>query len=228
MIKTMVTTTDLIIRHTTTRDREDNHPIETTIFRMVVSDLKEGRTEIAVEIITTILRTPEIIMVGDRIRTRINQARTTSVERRISTLLEIAIEMMTTNLMTNRAIPARSHKMTLGRRKTQFVRVFPMTLPVWNLSTRVLLAQIPFLKLSTHHSPTNRIVLEARSIQSAMNVLMLLNRCRLKRLVLRFCRSFQTFVLIYHISPFEIYRYWIQGNVLEPTLIALQKRCNDA
>ena len=132
---------------------------------MVATDLKEGRTEIAVEIITTILRTSEIIMVGDQIRTQISQARATSVERKITNLLDIVIEMMTTNLMTNREIPARSQKMTLGRRKTQFIRVFPMTLPVWNLSTRVLLAQIPLLKLLTHHSPTNRIVLEARLIQ---------------------------------------------------------------
>ena len=151
------------IRHTTTRGREDNHLIE--IRPMVATDLKEGRTEIAVEIITTILRTSEIIMVGDQIRTQISQARATSVERKITNLLDIVIEMMTTNLMTNREIPARSQKMTLGRRKTQFIRVFPMTLPVWNLSTRVLLAQIPLLKLLTHHSPTNRIVLEARLIQ---------------------------------------------------------------
>ena len=34
-------------------------------------------------------------------------------------LLEIVIEMMTTKLMSNREIPARSHRMTLGRRKTQ-------------------------------------------------------------------------------------------------------------
>ena len=64
VIKTMVTTKDLIIRQTTTRDREDNHPIETTIFRKVATDLREGRTTIAVEIMT-ILRTPEIIMVED-------------------------------------------------------------------------------------------------------------------------------------------------------------------
>ena len=107
---------------------------------MIATDLSEGRTEIVIEIITTILQTPEIIMMGGRIRTQIRHARTTSVERRITTLLEIVIEMMTTNLMTNRERPARSHKMTLSRRKTQFIRVFPMALPVWNLSTRVLLA----------------------------------------------------------------------------------------
>ena len=169
----MVTTKDLIVRQTTTRDREDNHPIETTISRMVATDLREGKTEIAVEIVTTILRTPEIIILVNRIRTQISQTRTTSVETRITNLLEIVIEMMTTNLMINREIPARSHKMTLGRRKTQFIRVFPMILPVWNLSTRVLLAQIPLLKLLIHHNPTNRIVLEVRSIQFDMNVLML-------------------------------------------------------
>ena len=49
------TTTDIIIRQTTTRDREDNHQTETTIFRMIATDLREGRTEIVIEIITTIL-----------------------------------------------------------------------------------------------------------------------------------------------------------------------------
>ena len=51
------------IRHTTTRGREDNHLIE--IRPMVATDLKEGRTEIAVEIITTILRTPLFEIAGD-------------------------------------------------------------------------------------------------------------------------------------------------------------------
>ena len=97
---------------------------------MIATDFREGRTEIVIEIITTILRTPEIIMMGGQIRTQISQARTTSVERRIISLLEIVREMMTINVMTNRKIPARSHKMTLSRRETQFNRVFPMTLPV--------------------------------------------------------------------------------------------------
>ena len=97
---------------------------------MIATDLSEGRTEIVIEIITTILRTSEIIMMGGRIRSKISQARTTSVERRIISLLEIVREMMTINVMTNRKIPARSHKMTLSRRETQFNRVFPMILPV--------------------------------------------------------------------------------------------------
>ena len=93
VISTTVTTTDIIIRQTTTRDREDNHQTETTIFRMIATDLSEGRTEIVIEIITTILQTPEIIMMGGRIRTQISQARTTSVERRITTFLEIVISI---------------------------------------------------------------------------------------------------------------------------------------
>ena len=97
---------------------------------MIATNLREGRTEIVIEIITTILRTPEIIMMGGQIRTPINHSRTTSVERRIISLFEIVREMMTINVMTNRKIPARSHKMTLHRRETQFNRVFPMILPV--------------------------------------------------------------------------------------------------
>ena len=121
VISTMVTTTDIIIRQTTTRDREDNHQIE-TILRMIATDLREGRTEIVIDIITTILRTPEIIMMGGRIRTQISQARTTSVERRITTLLEIVIEMMTNNLMTNRERPTRG-----SQNDPQFIRIFPIT-----------------------------------------------------------------------------------------------------
>ena len=97
---------------------------------MIATNLREGRTEIVIEIITTIFRTPEIIMMGGQIRTQINHSRTTNVERRIISLLEIVREMMTINVMTNRKIPARSHKMTLRRRKTQLNRVFPMRFPV--------------------------------------------------------------------------------------------------
>ena len=68
-------------------------------------------------------------------------------------------------------------------------------------STRVLPAQIPLLKLSTHLSQTSIIVLAARSIQSVMNVQMHSNKCRSKRLVQRFCRSLQTSVLFFpHIT----------------------------
>ena len=46
--QTMLTTTDLIVRQTTTRDMEDNHLIDTTIFKMVATNLREGsvKTEV--------------------------------------------------------------------------------------------------------------------------------------------------------------------------------------
>ena len=130
VINSTVTTTDIIIRPTATRDREDNHHIETTSFRMIATNLREGRTEMVIEITTTTLRTPEIAMMGGQIRTPINHSRTTSVERRTINLLEIVREMMTINVMTSRKLTARSHKMTLRRRKTQLNRVFPMRFPV--------------------------------------------------------------------------------------------------
>ena len=72
---------------------------------------------------------------------------------------------------------------------------------------------------------TNRIVLEARSILSAMNVLMLSNKCRLTRLVLKFCRSLQTFVLFsQHITMRNVSlsntekRSWTNFNFITKTM----------